>query len=205
MRLPCLNENLPKDVEEEFKKGNFVVKRSDRKFNQVSPDHAQEWLNGTGKRGGGIIGITKTTTGLSRWTLSYNLRAQISSQTQKMFNVEDNDAAVHNEATPGRTKRDNLDEANIVNVLQQFKVFTPSSSDTPSESLHSISTKDVASSEIQVASWCGQAKLETFVEERLVNSNVKLRDRLQKTNPLTFKSIYEVSKCDTKGKVTTSG
>ena len=41
------------------------------------------------------------------------------------------------------------------------------------------------------------------VEERLVNSTVKFRDRLQKSNPLTFKSLYEVSNKDTKGKVTT--
>ena len=34
---------LPAQVEE-FKRGNFVVKRSNAKFNQVSPDQAQEWL-----------------------------------------------------------------------------------------------------------------------------------------------------------------
>ena len=78
--------NLPTDVEleEEYKQGNFVVKGSGcRKFNQVDPDHSQEWLNGTGKRGGGIVGITKTTTALSRWTLSFNFRAQISHKNDK--------------------------------------------------------------------------------------------------------------------------
>ena len=44
--------------------------------------------------------------------------------------------------------------------------------------------------------------MDTFVEERLVNSTVKFRDRLQKSNPLTFKSLYEVSNRDAKGKVT---
>ena len=52
---------LPAEVESEFKAGNFVVKDSNQPFNQVDPDHSQEWLNGTGKKGGGIIGITKTT------------------------------------------------------------------------------------------------------------------------------------------------
>jgi len=41
-------------------KSNFVVKRSAQKFNQVDPDQAMEWINGTGKKGGGIVGITKT-------------------------------------------------------------------------------------------------------------------------------------------------
>ena len=82
--------NLPTDVEEEFKKGNFVVKGSGcRTFNHVVPDQSQEWLNGTGKRGGGIVGITKTTTALSRWTLSFNFRAQISAQTRQMLNGGD--------------------------------------------------------------------------------------------------------------------
>ena len=41
-------------------KSNFVVKRSAQKFNQVDPDQAMEWINCTGKKGGGIVGITKT-------------------------------------------------------------------------------------------------------------------------------------------------
>ena len=35
-----------------------------------------------------------------------------------------------------------------------------------------------------------------------MNSTVKFRDRLQKSNPLTFKSLYEVRNRDAKGKVT---
>ena len=90
-------------------------------------------------------------------------------------------------------------------ILEQFKVFAPLDGST--ESLHSIATKDVATPDIQEsllsAEELGQSKLDTFVEERLVNSTVKFRDRLQKSNPLTFKSLYEVSNKDTKGKVTT--
>ena len=42
---------LPPEVEAEFKAGNFVLKASDQLFNQVDPDHSQEWLNATGKKG----------------------------------------------------------------------------------------------------------------------------------------------------------
>ena len=56
---------------------NFVVKQSAADFNQVSPDQAQEWLNVTGKKGGGVAGITKTASALSRWALSYNLRSHV--------------------------------------------------------------------------------------------------------------------------------
>ena len=43
---------LPPDVLSEFQKGNFVVKRSAGRFNQVDPDQAQKWINDTGKKGG---------------------------------------------------------------------------------------------------------------------------------------------------------
>ena len=41
---------LPQEVQTEFEQGNFVVKRSNQKFNQVDPDHSQEWLNGIGEK-----------------------------------------------------------------------------------------------------------------------------------------------------------
>ena len=63
-------QQLPAGVEAEFQLGNFVVKRSAQRFSQVDPDQSQEWLNGTGKKGGGIVGITKTPTALSRWAVS---------------------------------------------------------------------------------------------------------------------------------------
>lgn len=59
-------EQLPAEVLGEFKKGNFLVKWSEGKFNEVSADHSLEWLNGIGKRGGGIVGITKTSSALTR-------------------------------------------------------------------------------------------------------------------------------------------
>ena len=68
------------------------------KFNQVDPDQAQEWLNGTGKSGGGIVGITKTTSALSRWALSFNMRAQIASDTRKLYGLTFDDSLTHKEA-----------------------------------------------------------------------------------------------------------
>ena len=75
---------LPAKVQAEFDNGNWVV-------NQVDPGQGQEWLNGTGKRGGGIVGITRTTAALCRWTLSYNLHAQIAALTREMYHIDDDD------------------------------------------------------------------------------------------------------------------
>ena len=51
-------KQLPLEVKIEFDKGNWVVKGSSWIFNQVNPDQAQECLNGAGKKGGGIVGVS---------------------------------------------------------------------------------------------------------------------------------------------------
>ncbi|KAL9951254.1 hypothetical protein ACROYT_G043888 [Oculina patagonica] len=84
-------KQLPEEVQTEFDEGNWVVKGSSRRFNQVDPDQSQEWLNGTERRGGGIVGIRRTTAALCRWTLSFNLRAHIAALTRKMYHVNDDD------------------------------------------------------------------------------------------------------------------
>ena len=65
-------EQLPYEVLQEFKKGKFVVKWKEGAFNEVSADHSLEWLNGIGKRGCGIVGITKTSSALSRCVNGFN-------------------------------------------------------------------------------------------------------------------------------------
>ena len=78
---------LPPEVEAEFLAENFVVKWSNRNFSEVDPDHALEWLNCVGKESGGIVGITKSPSALSRWALSYNLRSMISVNTLELLGM----------------------------------------------------------------------------------------------------------------------
>ena len=80
-------DQLPDNLKCEFMRGNFVVKRSAHTFNQVDPDQAHEWINGTGKKNGGIVGITKKVSALGRRTLSYNHRSQIAADTHDMYNL----------------------------------------------------------------------------------------------------------------------
>ena len=131
-------QQLPAGVEAEFQLGNFVVKRSAQRFSQVDPDQSQEWLNGTGKKGGGIVGITKTPTALSRWALSYNLRAHIAASTREMFRVGLDDQLIHKESTKSRKLQDNKDEEAMLSTLQVFKVFSP---DASSSVLQNIATE----------------------------------------------------------------
>ena len=72
---------LPQEVLHDFQEGNFVVKRTDRQFNQVFADQSTEWLNATGKKSWGLIGITRISSAINRWALSFKLSNVIISQT----------------------------------------------------------------------------------------------------------------------------
>ena len=107
---------LPPEVLHEFQEGSVVVKRTDRRFNQVSADQCTEWLDAIGKKSGGLVGITRDSrvaSALSRWTLSYNLRTVIVSQTTSMRRLttdDEDDEYTHNRCTKGRMEKDDIDE-----------------------------------------------------------------------------------------------
>jgi len=200
-------KQLPEDVLLEFQNGNFVVKQSEQLFTQVDPDQSQEWLNAVGKKGGGIVGITKTPSALSRWALSYNLRSQIASNTRNLFNASLEDQHVHKESTVGRRKLDNKDEDSVYETLQRFKVF---SIDLQTKALQSIATKDIATETIQTslleAEQRGQKQLANFVKERLAPQearSIKFSDPLKKEKAATFSKLYVVETTTTKDKHST--
>ena len=178
--------------------GNFVVKESNKSFNQVDPDHSQEWQNAIGKKNGGIVGITKTASALSRWALSYNLRTQITKKTKEMLMIDnENDDYIHDECGVSRKKRDEADEGRIIEVLQRLNMFG-----TSSTALQNIATKDLASSDIESslldAEKLGREQFELFVKQRIIKP-IDGKQRIDLTAPLainkalTFASLYTVS------------
>ena len=189
---------LPDEVQSEFMKGNFVVKRSTNKFNQVDPDQAQEWINGTGKRGGGIVGITKTISALSHWTLSYNLRAHLAAKTREMFGITDEDSFTPNEQGPGRQTGDSLDEEGLI-TFKRLDVFPNGQSNT----LQNIATKDVVTEAIKEsllnAQSLGQLVVNEFVQGRMhvdISEEAPktcLHQRLPRQNAPTFENLYKVT------------
>ncbi len=107
------------------------------KFNQVDADQSQEWLNGTGKNGGGIIGITKNVYALSRWALSFNLRSDISKDTKAMFGI-DTGSVFHKEHNISRRREDTSCEGKVKEKLLSYGIF----SDQPDNLVMNIPTKD---------------------------------------------------------------
>lgn len=183
---------LPDEILEEFENGNFVVKRSNSTFNQVDPDQSQEWLNATGKVGGGIIGITKSIPALTRWTLSYNLRSEITAKTREMFHVNLDDTLFHKERTKSRRTKDMDTEKKVLEELERLQVFSGQENDV----LQNPATKDLATDVIANsllnAKTYGQEQLEKFVKDRLIDKTVALRDTIKKNKAYTFASLYSL-------------
>ena len=195
--------HLPPEVRKEFEDGNFVVKRTTQKFNQVDPDQSQEWLNGIGKKRGGIIGITKTSSALSRWALSYNLRSHLANKTRGVYHLDSYDEYSHNESGKGRQTQDNHDEDNLLTTLKSFKLF----SDEACDDLQNMATKDIVTKDIEndllSAQSKGQEEVNNFIIKRLIAPeprNIKFRDPLSKNKSLTFASLFEVKQKDSKQK-----
>ena len=110
---------LPPEIRHAFQEGNFVVKRTYRRFNQVSADQSTEWLNAIGNKSVGLVGITRVASALSRWILSYNLRTVIASQRTAMLRLttdDEDDEYTPNRCTQGRTESDDINEGHIVIV-----------------------------------------------------------------------------------------
>ena len=161
--------DLPSEVLQEFQDGNFVVKQTDRKSNQVSADQSTEWLNATGKKRGGLVGITRIETSLSRWALSYNMRTIIAAHTKTMFGLTEdggNDHYTHNEAFKSRMVKDDSDESRIVEFFKQHCIFQGNG-----EALQNVVTKDIATPLIQEsllnAERLGKEQMMKFVDQRL--------------------------------------
>lgn len=176
---------LPSIVQTAFESGDFVVKKTDAKFNHVAADHAQEWLVGTSKDSGGIIGVTNKESALQRWALSFHWRTEITNKTFSMYGLTPK-INKHIEENPGRRKRDICDENTLLKYLHHLKVLSP---DTIADQLQNAATKDVATKEIEVS-------LLTAYEEGRKSSIefVKTRLILQENDETTVSYNHKISK-----------
>ncbi len=75
------------------------------------------------KKGWGIVEITRNTIALSKWALSYNLRAHIASDARIMSIICMDDQLVHKESTQSRFQRDQQTRCHCT-TLMRFDVFS---------------------------------------------------------------------------------
>lgn len=192
------------DVYHEFCAGNFSIKRSTRSFSQISTDQALEHINKLAKVSGGIVGITQLDSSRDRWCVTYNERARISDDTLALFDLQHHDTNNdwrHRDIGQAGLKRDELDVQKLKDEFIKCNIFSRSDGQ-----LVSLLTGDVATDEIMTdilqASEKGEALVNEFVKERLVETSPKnLYAKIPQNKSKTLGTLYKVNvtvKKDTK-------
>ena len=117
------------------------------------------------------MGITRIDSALNRWTLSYNVRTIIASQTREMMKLThegENDDYIHSECTKSRMVKDDVDEARLLDSLNGLSLFGENG-----DILKHIVMKDLVTSEIQEsllnAETLGKEQMKVFINQRLFN------------------------------------
>lgn len=205
-----LQKSAP-EVYSEFTAGNFVVKRSNRRFNQVPADQATEWINRTCKMQNGIIGITQNDQARDRFCLTWSERSHILQDTRQLFHIEDDEeltAFTRSDSQPSRVRRDAGDVKLLKSQLELLDVFrlktqSPEGADNGVDEendpstlpLVSLATKDTAPAEVvvdlQTAEDRGQKSVVLNVKQRLIEKSVQFHDPLKKHNSKTFGDLYK--------------
>ena len=115
-----------------------------------------------------------------------------------MYDLDHDEAPVHDESTKGRQRKDSLDEDNLMSTLLLFNMFA----NNIFIGLQNIAAKDLATEAIEnvlmEAKIKGQNKqTNTFVKERHIlcaESSTKFRDPLHQNKILTFVSRYDAER-----------
>ena len=142
--------------------GNFVVKRTKRRFNQVSADQATEWTNKTCQMQNGIIGITRNDQTRDPFCVTWAERSRISQDTRYLFNLEDEEEETtftRSDSLPSQMKRVADDVKKLITQLTRLDVFRVNTALREEEdgnmdsisgdiSLVSLASKDSASTDV---------------------------------------------------------
>ena len=198
-------ETSAPQVYSEFMKGKFSIKRTNKKFCQIASDQALEHINRVAKVSGGIVGITRLDSARDTWCITYNERAKASDDTLGMFGLQLEDENVdwhHMDTGPARLQRDEEDIAKIMSEFLRFGLFSQSGDALICLPTNDIAPEDVAN-ELLSAEVKGQALVEGFVNDRLIDKTIDFYSTLKQNKTKTLASIYKVKVATDGGKIKT--
>ena len=199
------------EVYAEFMQGNFVVKSTKRRFNQVPADQATEWINKPCKMLNGSIGITRNDQTRDKLCVNWAERSRISQYTRYLFNLEDEEEETtftRSDSLPSQMKRDADDVKKLITQLTRLDVFRVNTAlreeeDGDMESISgdipllSVASKDSAPtdvvSDLLRAEERGKLHVITNVKQRLIEKTVGFHDVLKKHRSKTFATLYKAT------------
>ena len=194
--LTNLHESHP-TIYEEFKCGNFTVKRSPGNFNMIPPDQViEQTVNREQKGAGGIIGSTTSTGCVQRWILSSHVAAAWCADFKESIGFK----RVESGSKDLRCARKKFDEKSVQACYQTIEQWN--NPFQPQENLIVLSSGVVASEEVQKdllqAKEVGQTRLNQFLNERIIEGNVEFNATITKNALRTFDSSTQKKRCKVK-------
>ena len=183
-RLP---ETAPA-VYEQFAIGNFAVKGSKGRFNQVWSDlKLEQSLNRYSKTSGCLIGITGNQNAVDRWHITGGDLAKVLENIRHMCGLSN----VHKEAGQSRLQRDEKDMQKLANHILSFcNPFTVTGPQIVNIVTGVVANTDVTSSLLSATSR-GKNLVKQFVAYRLKTNLVDFFHPLSKVQSKTFSSLIK--------------
>ena len=166
----------------EFLKGNFVVKKTARKFSAIAIDHAHEQNNASVKDDGGAVSLTENPAALRRWMMSGPEMARVigefeaSTKRRKTLDLRHHEEAKHVQRAFAR------DVKRLANTIEEMgNPFTENSND-----LLVLDSRDLADpaviNTVRQIEKLGQEQYDVYVSERLVSQTKPISDPIKKNN-----------------------
>lgn len=168
---------------EAFQSGNFVVKRSKKRFSALAVDQAHEQLNKIIKGTGGIIGLTQDTVSLVKWSLCGPILSELIEDFKQSIWDENTDVFHHDEGKK-RQLSFAADVRNLIDVIRsKGNPFLDRTEDLVN--LDGVISED--SQSVFELEKVGQKQYSEFVKKVIVERTVPVDNAIKKNNILIFK------------------
>ena len=192
-----LHDNHP-EIYEEFKRGNFSVKRSNGKFNALPPDQViEQTINREQKGPGGIIGISTSIAAKQRWVLTSHITAQLSLNFKSSLSLSQENQPPKDTGS----KRQKFDETLVTSCIEMINQWN--NPFEPSEGIVNLSSGVTASEEIKEdllkAKEIGERCLDEFLKSRIESGEVSLYEPIRKQKLKTFDNATKKKVLKVKG------
>ena len=193
-----LHNTYPK-LHQEFKKGNFAIRRVHGKFNKLPPDQViEQTINREQKGSGGIKGFSTTEGTVQHWILSSHAISAINADLRETYLTRSHDESKPKDLGKSRIA---FDEEKVQKCYETIGTWKNPFKE--SDNLNGLASGVAAPEEIVEdllsASSKGKVQFEDFVAKRIETNEIPFYDPIKKLKLKTFTSLQEVKKVKVNG------
>ena len=175
-------EKVNPTVFDEFKKGNFVVRKTARRFSAIAIDQTHEQNNAAVKGDVGAIGLTENPAALRRWMMSGPEMARVIGEFEMSTEKKKSTDFCHHEETKHVQKAFKRDIDCLAKTIEEYgNPLTENSSDLLVLDKRNIAQQAIVDTVFQIEQ-LGQEQYDKHVRERLVIQNVHVSELIMKNN-----------------------